>query len=162
MQTVRAKKHRLPAAAYVGRKTVAFTACVEQRKALFVEAELVESCVHLLDHWTRAHDCLVPVYCFMPDHLHVLIQGQADASRPKAAMDEFKYATGLLPAKSAVGAWQTDYHDQIIRRSDDWRRQAFYILNNPVRAGLAEDPYAYPFTGSLGFELQEMFFDLNW
>jgi len=44
----------------------------------------------------------------------------------------------------------------VIRKSDDWRRQVAYVLKNPVRAGLVEDPFAYPFTGSIGYDLYEL------
>ncbi len=92
-----------------------------------------------------------------------MIQGTGQHSRPKQAMDEFKETTGLWLSRNRPDlAWQKDYHDHIVRRSEDWRRHAFYILNNPVRADLAVDPYEYPYTGSIGYDLQEMLADLSW
>ncbi|AIE86059.1 hypothetical protein OP10G_2691 [Fimbriimonas ginsengisoli Gsoil 348] len=43
-----------------------------------------------------------------------------------------------------------------------WKRHAFYILQNPIRAGLVADPYEYPFTGSIGYELAQMLLDICW
>lgn len=65
--------------------------------------------------------------------------------------------------KSRAGAWlrsnhpttffQKGFYDHIVRDGEDWRHQATYIALNPVRAGLVENLFDYPFTGSLGMEL---------
>src|SRR6185312_6785179 len=117
---------------------------------------LVAEFVHQLAESAGRFECIVPIYCFMPDHLHLLIQGVADKSRPKVAMDNFNTSSGLWLGKHRPGKpCQDAYYDHLIRKSDDWRRQAYYILNNPVRKGLVEDPYEYPFTGSIGIELRD-------
>ena len=67
MPPIRAKKHRLPDAAYRGRKNVAFTANEERRRPVFRDASVVESMLPLLVEQTAKHECLVGVYCFMPD-----------------------------------------------------------------------------------------------
>ncbi|MGV3616641.1 MAG: transposase [Fimbriimonas sp.] len=163
MGEMKERKHRLPAAAYRGRKTVSFTACVEGRRPLFQDPEVVDAMVGLLAKWSVEAQCLVPIYCFMPDHLHTLIQGTEESSLPKRAMDEFKAGAGLWLARHRPAfSLQKDYHDHLIRSSVDWRRHAFYILNNPVRKGLTEDGYAYPFTGSIGYDLVEMLHEISW
>jgi putative transposase len=159
----REKKHRLPEAAYRGRRTVSITACVEGRRRLFQDEEAVGAMVDILRHWCSETVCLVPIYCFMPDHMHLLIQGIEERSQPKRAMDGFKVGAGLWVARNRPRfELQKDYHDHIVRTSDDWRRHAFYVFHNPVRAGLVEDPCAYPFTGTIGFDLKEMLMDAAW
>jgi len=99
----------------------------------------------------------------MPDHLHVMIQGTEDDSRPKRAMGKFKTDSGeWLLRNHPQFQWQTDYHDHICRKGADWRRHAFYILQNPMRAGIAEDPYSYPFTGSIGYHLKDLLAEISW
>lgn len=130
---------------------------------MFISREVVAPFVVELARCAEAFECLVPIYCFMPDHLHAMLQGTDERSAPKKAMDAFKARTNRwLKDIDAAFELQKDYHDHIVRRSDDWRRHAFYILNNPVRAGLTEDPYAYPSTGSIGYDLPQMFADLTW
>ena len=97
----------------------------------------------------------------MPDHLHVMIAGRDETSRPKEAMDEFKETTGHWFGDHCPDVcWQKDYHDHIIRISDDWRNHVVYILNNPARAGLVDDPLKYPFLGSIGVSVDDVLRDL--
>ena len=163
MEGFRSKKHRLPAAAYRGQKNVAFTANVEGRRPLFRDAEVVHAMLPILAEQTARFGCLVGIYCFMPDHLHLILCGQRDDADAKAAMDAFKTKTGLwLGANRHGWAWQDGYHDHIIRRGEDWRRQVRYAYLNPVRKGLTDDPSAWPHTGAIGFDLLELMMDANY
>jgi len=160
---VRERKHRLPDAAYYGPKTVAITACALDRACFLTDPEVFHSFVEQLEMHARAFECLVPIYCFMPDHLHILIQGTNLRSRPMFAIDEFKLTSAMwLVNNHPEWHWQKDYWDHLIRKMVDWKRQAFYILNNPVRKGLIVDPYEYPLTGSIGYDLREMLADISW
>ena len=44
--------------------------------------------------------------------------------------------------------WQEGYYELVLRKEDDARVVARYIIENPVRARLVEDPSKYPFLGS--------------
>ena len=50
--------------------------------------------------------------------------------------------------------WQKDFYDHVIRKRDDVSRQVRYVLDNPVRKGLAASWRDYPFQGSLGCDLE--------
>lgn len=161
--TFRSKKHRLPAVMYRGQKNVAFTANVEGRRPLFRDAAVVEAMLPMLREQTERFDCLVGIYCFMPDHLHLILCGQTERSDAKAAMDSFKVQTGLWLGEHRPGlCWQDGYHDHIIRKGDDWRRQVRYVSMNPVRKGLVDDPVGWPHTGAIGFDLVELMIDANY
>ena len=163
MPPIRAKKHRLPDAAYRGERNVAFTANEESRRPLFRDRAVVEAMLPILETQTARFDCLVGVYCFMPDHLHLIFCGQGPRADAKRAMDGFKHKSGLWLAEHRPAYhWQDDYCDHIIRKGDDWRRQVGYIVRNPVRAGLVEDALAWPHTGSVGFDLTELLVDAHW
>ena len=161
MKPIREKKHRLPEEAYWGAKRVSITACIEHRKRAFKNSEIVTPFIKMLSHWVREKNCYVPIYCFMPDHLHVIIGGNDSTSRPKEAMDEFKQATSQWFVENKPQFhWQKDYNDHIIRISDDWRNHVNYILRNPVRAGLAEYPLQYPFLGTIDVDITDIIHDL--
>ena len=163
MPPIRAKKHRLPDAAYRGERNVAFTVNVEGRRPLFDDSSVVEAMLPILAEQTARFGCLVGIYCFMPDHLHLVLCGQSERADAKAAMDGFKHKSGLwLHGHRPDFAWQGDYYDHIIRRSDDWRRQVFYVYMNPVRRGLVDDPAAWPHTGAIGFDLTESLIDAHY
>jgi REP element-mobilizing transposase RayT len=92
----------------------------------------------------------------MPDHLHVVILGLDRTSRVKRAMEAFKESSGTwLKYNRPNVEWQDDFYDEIVRGSKGWAQQIRYVALNPVRAGLAEHIHAYPFTGSIGCDLDE-------
>jgi putative transposase len=93
----------------------------------------------------------VVAYCFMPDHLHLLVRTVENADLV-AFMRRFKqlsgYAYRRLTGDSEV-LWQTSYHDHVLRQEEDVYAAARYIWGNPVRAGLLQSAGAYPHSGSL-------------
>lgn len=112
----RMKPHRLPDAAYRGRKSISFTACEANRKPVLAEPEFADSCASNLARAAVENRCIVPIYTIMPDHMHVLIMGIEDSSRPKDAMERFKYLSGTWLFNERPGvAWQDDFCDRMIR-----------------------------------------------
>lgn len=87
-------------------------------------------------------------YCFMPDHLHLLVEGDEEADLIKF-IREFKQLTAYS-YKNVAGhkLWQRSFYDRVLRVDEDARAVARYICNNPVRKGLAASPLEYPFIGS--------------
>lgn len=160
--SIQTKKHRLDNSVYIGQKTVSFTACVEQRQRAFIDSTIVSAMVDILGSSCQKFSCIVPVYCFMPDHVHILIQGSKESSRIKAAMDSFKARSGLWFNTSRTNIrWHSDYHDRVIRDARELLNLAQYIVANPIRAGLAREWDEYPFTGSIGVELANFLFDAS-
>ncbi len=49
--------------------------------------------------------------------------------------------------------WQESFWDHFLRADERVERVVEYVLNNPVRKGLAANRREYPFAGSLVFEL---------
>ena len=163
MRYVRAHPHRLPDAAYHGRKCVAFTACEASRRPLLADDAVFAMVREALTEAAERFGCSVPVFCVMPDHLHVLILGLSDASRPRLAMNRFKQKSGeWFGAHRPDLAWQKDFYDRIVRAKEGYEIQARYVALNPVRAGLAADVYAWPYTGSIGYALREIIEDAWW
>ena len=79
--------------------------------------------------------------CFvvMPDHLHWLLQLQNE-TLPRLV--------GRIKSISAkrLGQpiWQKGFHDHALRREEDVRSVARYVVSNPLRAGLVERVGDYP------------------
>jgi len=101
------------------------------------------------------HSCFVPIYCFMPDHLHVMFRGRGFEGDCLAAMSTFKHLSSLWMERKKLPCWQPDFFDHILRFGT-WQDQVKYIAQNPVRAGLVENCFDYPFLGSIGTELREI------
>lgn len=93
--------------------------------------------------------CDAIVYLFMPDHLHLVLQGINKNSDVIMSVDTFKQTTGFWFGQNMnCSKWQKDYHDHIIRSNEDFKSHINYILNNPVRCGLVDDWKKYEFKGS--------------
>ncbi|RYD77624.1 MAG: hypothetical protein EOP84_15310 [Verrucomicrobiaceae bacterium] len=160
---IREKAHRLPREHYLGERAIAFTACLRDRRQNMTDPILVEAFTERLGEAAARHRCTVPLYTFMPDHLHVLLLGKDEASDGKAAMDRFKASTGWWLYRNQPGVkWQKDYWDHIVRVHEGWESQARYIAGNPVRAGLVDDLFDWPYTGSIGYDVREVILDAHW
>ena len=91
----------------------------------------------------------IHAFCVMPDHVHILCQ--PDGFHP-VRLDHFVQrvkgaATRRLHLLEAEGMiWQRGFYDHILRSEEDVLPVTWYILANPVRAGLTEDYEAYPFS----------------
>jgi len=101
-------------------------------------AEVIKEAIHFRD--TRQFD--LHAYCVMPNHVHLLVTNDhADAP--------FHQILGSLKANSAKKAniilertgkplWASESYDHVVRNGKSFERIIGYILNNPVKAGLAE------------------------
>jgi len=93
------------------------------------------------------HGFVVHAYCFMPDHLHLLIEGSELASLAPM-MKRFKQLSSYRYKKRTGNSlWQRSYYDHVLRQEEDRNVVAEYIWNNPVEAGLVANCEAYVFSG---------------
>jgi putative transposase len=155
---VRERRHRLERGAYLGEVVVAFTACVASRRALFQEPEIVQNFVEVLRSSAIRHTSTVILFCFMPDHVHIVLRGETPRADVWRAMVTFKQHTAFwLKKHDAQARWQKDFFDRVVRRDDDLMAELRYIALNPVRGGLVKDWVQYPFLGSDAFDLGDIF-----
>jgi putative transposase len=159
-EPVREKPHRLERQYYCGEVVIAFTACVADRQRVFCDGPVVTAFLEILSRALEKHRCLVHIYCFMPDHRHLLLQGKDGSADLWQAMVDFKQRSGFWFGQNRPEVrWQKDFYDHIVRLSEDLGAQVRYIANNPVRAGLVRKWQAYPHTGAIGIDLHEVMQD---
>ena len=152
---VKEKKHRLPAEYYRGVTSVAFTLCLKDRKETFIHPEIVEVFTAHLRAVIQDSGCIAPAYCFMPDHQHIIVTGTNAQADTWKTVVRYKQKTGYWMSMNMLHTeWQKDFYDHVIRKRDDVSRQVRYVLDNPVRKGLAASWRDYPFQGSLGCDLE--------
>jgi REP-associated tyrosine transposase len=95
----------------------------------------------------------VVAYCFMPDHLHLLVEGETTGSDCKRFIARSKQYSGYYFAQQfGVRLWQRYGFERVLREDEPTNVVARYILENPVRAGLSARVSEYPFVGSLKYE----------
>jgi putative transposase len=105
----------------------------------------------------------VIAYCFMPDHVHLLVEGCSDAADGRAFVHQAKQRSGYAVAQNWGGPlWQPSYYDHVLRDEDGSLSVARYILENPVRAGIVEAPRDYPFSGSVVYSFDEVLEAAAW
>jgi REP element-mobilizing transposase RayT len=157
---VKEKRHRLTKEFYKGEISVAFTLCIKNDVApgfSLSEPEIVNCFTEILIPTINKESCIVPVYCFMPDHQHLIITGTRGESDIWKVIVSYKQKTGFWMSKNKPEIrWQKDFYDHIIRVNKDVATQVRYILDNPVRKGLASSWEDYPFKGSIGCELEDI------
>ena len=81
----------------------------------------------------------------MPDHLHWLVR--LEGRSLDELMRRIKSNSGRLINRHLgrqVPLWQGGYHDRALRRDEDLRVAARYVVANPLRAGLVERVGDYP------------------
>ena len=160
MKSIRARPHRLTRERYRGYVSVSFTACIEPRKPFFTTAKRVGIFVETLSIAVCRYSCNI-VYCFMPDHVHLVVSGKSSVSDTLMVMETFKQQTGWwLKENERFTEWQQNFHDRIIRNTAEYAETIRYVVNNPVRAGLVDWWEDYPFTGAIGLNLREHLIDM--
>ena len=128
-----------------------FTVRAYDDHAPFVKAELNEAIVAALFAERLFLGTELYVYCVMPNHLHILIGPKESGRSMLTFVDQFKgKSTRVSWAYGWKGKlWQPRSYDHLVRRSEGLRAIAEYILDNPVRKGLAESSEAYQWSGLL-------------
>ncbi len=160
------KKHRLPKESYKGEISVALTLCLRKDVASNTNVvsgfslsnpQIVNTFTEILGSMIKKERCIVPVYCFMPDHQHLIITGTRSDSDIWKAIVSYKQRTGFWMSKNNPEIrWQKDFYDHVIRIDGDVATQVRYILDNPVRKGLVSSWDEYPFKGAIGCRLEDV------
>jgi putative transposase len=104
----------------------------------------------LMLHVAAREGLFCPVYCLMPDHLHLIWLGLRLDTDQRNGMSFLR--THLEPLLSP-GKLQPQAYDHVLRaaerRRDAFARTCFYILANPVRAELIKQTGIWPFGGAV-------------
>ena len=145
---------RLSPEHYRGQAYVHWSMSIEDRKTGWLIPIFYYKFRELLAHTMFRYGLCCPIYCCMPDHIHLLWLGILDESDQRPAAKYFRKQ--LNPVLEKLGCrFQRQGHDHVLRE-DERERGAFenavnYIARNPERKGLvAVDRFAdYPFTGCM-------------
>jgi len=81
-------------------------------------------------------------HAILDDHVHALLHVAHGDQLPAIVACWKRAATADL----GRSVWQARYHDHVIRNRHDLRRHLDYVHYNPVRHGLATDPFAWPWS----------------
>jgi len=144
---VRKRPPRLACFDYVGPCRYFVKLCAARERPVFVDGFDYDRFVYALSRLAGRFGIDVLTYCFMPDHVHLLLEGTENTNL-KEFIRVFKQMTSYYYKNDSGVVWQRSYYDRILRRDEDSITVARYILNNPIRRGLVETVTDYPYSGS--------------
>ena len=92
-----------------------------------------------------AGDAHTLAYCLMPDHLHWLLELGSGTLAQVVGQLKGRSSRAYHASQSVAGhLWQRGYYDHAIRREENLRNVARYLVANPLRAGLVTRIGDYP------------------
>ena len=97
-----------------------------------------------LYHRTVLNNAETLSFVVMPDHVHWLLKLQQNELSEAVR----KYKT-RVSWDIGTTVWQRGFHDHALRKEEDLRRVARYIVANPLRAGLVENIGDYPYWNAI-------------
>jgi len=145
---------RLPAEHYRGQAYVHWSMTIDDRKTGWLVPIFYYKFREVLTHTVFRYGLCCPIYCCMPDHIHLLLIGVLAGSDQRNAVKYFRKQ--INPILEKLGArFQKQPYDHVLRE-EEREKDAFevvfeYIVRNPERAELVRpDCYQnYPYTGCL-------------
>jgi len=150
------KRIRLKSFDYEGNYRYFITICTYEKKPIFLDNSLIAWLIDILKNESEKFGFKVWVYCFMPDHLHLLIEGKGNNSNLKKYISSFKQKTGFYyKQKTHDQLWQINFYEHVLRKEEDTINVANYILGNPVRKGLVNNFSNYEFVGSFEYDIKQ-------
>jgi len=148
---VKRKNNRLDLSIYKGIKAYFVTICTNNQQRVFTDTKTIAEHLKLLNSCCKKEKFSVWAYCFMPDHLHLLLIAKENSDLVKF-IRTYKQLSGYGYKKTTgKNLWQKSFYDHILRKEENIPEVIRYILENPVRKGLVEYFADYPFSGSLEF-----------
>ncbi len=100
-------------------------------------------------HEGRNTDYVLHSWVIMPNHVHLLITPNVVVSK---IMRSLKGATARqanqLLNRMGYPFWQDESYDHLVGSPEEFRKIGNYIVQNPVRAGLATSPEEFPWSSA--------------
>jgi REP element-mobilizing transposase RayT len=150
MKPLRRKLPRLERGYYLGVGAVHWIFSMEGRATGWLSEAFHLHFREMVSHTTVRYALVAPVYCLMPDHIHIMLWGYRDDSDAYLAASFLRKYTRreILPARYQKQAYDHVLIENELNR-DSFEGVCHYILENPVRAKICELAREYPFSGSL-------------
>ena len=160
---------RLPPAHYQGDAWVHWTWTMKDRRTGWLDGRFLYKFRELQAHAAFRYQIACPIFCLMPDHVHLLWAGLAGDSDQRVAMKFLRREMNRCLKRIGYRLQQQAY-DHVLREEERERTAietvVEYIARNPERQGLVEaDAFAsYRYTGCLlpGFPEVQLFQPGSW
>lgn len=139
---------RLPREYYQGDSVTHWTLSINRRQTGWLNESFHNFFRETMLHTAAREGLICPVYCLMPDHIHLVWMGLSLNTDQLNGMAFLRthLKSNLMPAK-----FQHQAHDHVLKE-EERHHNAFalvcnYILMNPVEKSLSNTPIAWPYNG---------------
>lgn len=116
------------------------TAVTENRDPVFKDFNAARILINTLKAEQELARTNTLAFVIMPDHLHWLMQ----LTSPTELAKILQSVKTLSAKQFGRPIWQSGFHDHALRKEEDVKAIARYIIANPLRAGLVERIGDYP------------------
>ncbi|TPG93025.1 transposase [Pseudomonas caspiana] len=121
------------------------TAVAHQRESVFADWRLGRLVVDQLRCADETSAITSLAWVVMPDHLHWLLELHNGTLAELMCRIKSRSSRSINIARQKQGRlWQRGYYDRALRRDEDLKDVARYIVMNPLRAGLVKRVGDYP------------------
>jgi putative transposase len=142
---------------YVGLHRYFLTFCTNSRHRHFVVREHVDLVLEQILRSARDTGFAIVAYCFMPDHVHLVVEAESEASDCRQFIKRAKQFAGYhFKQNFGNSLWQRYGFERVLRNDESMLSVARYTLENPVRAGLVTRVEDYAFAGSQVYPIAEI------
>ncbi len=130
------------------------TTTVAGRRPILNSPEIQSIFEEVWQNGASLYSWSVGPYVIMPDHVHFFCQaGSKKAVSLGSFVGKWKEWTSKF-AHRRLGfsppLWQPEFFDHLLRSEESLREKINYVWQNPVRAGLVEEPEDWTFRGNPG------------
>jgi putative transposase len=142
---------RLAKPFYAGHAFVHWAMTIADRRKGWLDSGFHSSFREIHLHTLSRYRLLCLAYCLMPDHVHLLWAGLDAASDQDNAAAFLRQFLNRKLAERGVRFQKQAWDEVLLERARERGavvRTAFYIVENPVRAGLATEAQAWPYSGA--------------
>jgi len=141
------KKIRLPHSVYHEGCVFFITIGTYKRYPWFrLYPELAHLNIELLRELGGNRGTILYAWCIMPNHIHLLLQD--NDIMVFVRLFKGKMTPKAFAKEAGRRLWQRSFYDHALRKEESISAIALYIWENPLRAGLVEDPTKYLWSGS--------------
>jgi REP-associated tyrosine transposase len=159
---VMARPLRIPDHAYCGVQRYFLTICTDDRAEYFRKTAIVDGVVAEFLRRSRTERIAIIVYCVMPDHVHLLVDGESEDADLMRFVKLAKQRTGhAFKQEYRKRLWQAGYYEHVLRNEECTEDVVLYIIENPVRKGIVQNVMDYPHWGSGIYSREELLYSIG-
>ncbi len=139
---------RLPREYYQADAVVFWTLAIFDKAKGWLTPAFHQFFRELMFHSAAREGLVCPIYCLMPDHIHLVWMGlRLDSDQ----INGMAFLRTYLEPELSPAKFQPQAQDEVLReeqrKRDTFAKVCFYIAANPARAELIGEKEIWPFTG---------------